>query len=112
MAFLRLEAVLLSINSPGGSPAQCELISDHIWSLSKEKKVNLPPSYLPCNALNGGNWLQVPVLSFVEDLAASGGYWLACVGEKIYIAKTSVLGSIGVINYSLGFVELIQKYMS
>ena len=45
----------------------------------------------------------------MEDLAASGGYWLACVGEKIYIAKTSVLGSIGVINYSLGFVELIQK---
>ena len=57
-----LKAVLLSINSPGGSPVQCELISNYIGEKASEKKV--------------------PVYSFVEDAAASGGYWLACCGDK------------------------------
>merc|ERR1711997_1129257 len=86
----RLEAVLLSINSPGGSPAQSELISDYIQLLAKEKNVK--------------------VYSFVQDVAASGGYWLACAGEKIYITENSVVGSIGVISASFGLQDAI-KYL-
>ena len=87
----RLEAVLLSINSPGGSPAQSELISDYIQLLAKEK--------------------EVKVYSFVQDVAASGGYWLACAGERIYITENSVVGSIGVISASFGFQDAI-KYLN
>jgi len=87
----RLEAVLLSINSPGGSPAQSELISDYIQLLAKEK--------------------EVKVYSFVQDVAASGGYWLACAGEKIYITENSIVGSIGVISAGFGFQDAI-KYLN
>ena len=87
----RLEAVLLSINSPGGSPAQSELITDYIQLLAVEKNVK--------------------VYSFVQDVAASGGYWLACVGEQIYITENSVVGSIGVIAASFGFQDAI-KYLN
>ena len=87
----KLEAVLLSINSPGGSPAQSELISDYIQLLSKEKNVK--------------------VYSFVQDVAASGGYWLACAGERIYITENSIVGSIGVISASFGFQDAI-KYLN
>ncbi len=85
-----LEAVMLSVNSPGGSPSQCELIADYIDAKVKEKKV--------------------PVYSFVEDYAASGGYWLACSGQKIFVTRSSLVGSIGVIFGGLGFHELIQKW--
>jgi len=86
----RLKAVFLNINSPGGSPVQSDLISSYIKM--KAAKAN------------------VEVIVFVEDTAASGGYWLACTGSKIYAARSSVVGSIGVISSQLGFHELIQKY--
>lgn len=85
----KLKAVCLAINSPGGSPVQSELIANRIIELSKEK--------------------QIPVYSFVEDLAASGGYWLACAGSEIYASKSSIIGSIGVISNSFGFHEAISK---
>ncbi len=84
-----LDAICLSINSPGGSPVQAELIASRIIALGKEK--------------------DIPVYSFVEDVAASGGYWLACAGEKIYASRSSIVGSIGVISSGFGFHEAIEK---
>ena len=77
-----LKAVLLSINSSSGSPGQCRLISSYLRAMAEKKKV--------------------PVYAFVEDEAASGGYWLACCGEKIFVSPRSVVGGIGVISF---FVE-------
>lgn len=88
-AFPKLEAVCLVINSPGGSPVQSELIAKRITSLAKIKKI--------------------PVYSFVEDVAASGGYWLACAGDEIYSSKSSIIGSIGVVSSSFGFHQAISK---
>ncbi len=85
----KLSALCLIINSPGGSPVQSELIANRIITLAKEK--------------------SVPVYSFVEDMAASGGYWLACAGDEIYASKSSVIGSIGVISSGFGFQEAIKK---
>lgn len=85
----KIRAVVLSVNSPGGSPVQSELIAKRIIALSKKNKI--------------------PVLTFVEDVAASGGYWLACAGERIYASKSSVIGSIGVISSGFGFQEAIAK---
>ncbi|MBL4803395.1 MAG: S49 family peptidase [Alphaproteobacteria bacterium] len=85
-----LKGVLMIINCPGGAPAQCSLIGDHIRSLADKK--------------------NVPVYAFVEDVAASGGYWLACAADEIYTNDTSIVGSIGVISASFGFQELIGKY--
>ena len=82
-------AVALIINSPGGSPTQSSLIAERIISKSKEKNKK--------------------VLAFVEDVAASGGYWLACAADEIFIDQNSIIGSIGVISPSFGFVELIKK---
>jgi signal peptide peptidase SppA len=82
-------AVALAINSPGGSPAQSSLIAARIRRLSEEKKV--------------------PVHAFVEDVAASGGYWLACAADKIWADQTSILGSIGVISAGFGFHDAIAK---
>ena len=82
-------AVCLIINSPGGSPTQSSLIAEKIIKKSKEKSKK--------------------VITFVEDVAASGGYWLACAGDEIYIDTNSILGSIGVISPGFGFVELIKK---
>lgn len=84
-----LEAVCLAINSPGGSPVQSELIASRIRALAKEK--------------------SVPVYGFVEDVAASGGYWLACAADEIYASKSSIIGSIGVISAGFGFSEAIKK---
>ncbi|WP_341750772.1 S49 family peptidase [Candidatus Tisiphia endosymbiont of Sialis lutaria] len=84
-----LEALCLSINSPGGSPVQSELISKRIRLLAQEKKI--------------------PIYSFVEDVAASGGYWLACIGDQIYASKSSIIGSIGAISASFGFPAAIDK---
>ena len=85
----RLEAVCLVINSPGGSPVQSELIAGRIIQLAEE--------------------MEIPVYSFVEDVAASGGYWLAAAGDKIFASKSSIIGSIGVIHSSFGFHEAIAK---
>ena len=83
------KAVALVINSPGGSPVQSSLIYDRIRYLSREK--------------------DIPVLAFVEDVAASGGYWLACAGDEIYVNASSVVGSIGVVSAGFGFVDAIEK---
>jgi len=82
-------AVALVINSPGGSPAQSSLIAARIRRLSIEK--------------------NVPVHAFVEDMAASGGYWLACAGDQIWVDDSSILGSIGVIFSSFGFQDLMAR---
>jgi serine protease SohB len=83
-------AVALVINSPGGAPAQAELIGAHIRQRALESKL--------------------PVIAFVEDVAASGGYWLACAADAIYAQHTSIVGSIGVISASFGFDEFIRKH--
>ena len=83
------KAVALSINSPGGSAAQSSLIHTRIRALSAERKL--------------------PVLAFVEDVAASGGYWLACAGDEVHADATSILGSIGVVSASFGFPELLNR---
>lgn len=82
-------AVALVINSPGGSPVQSALIGARIRRLAEEKKI--------------------PVHAFVEDLAASGGYWLACAADDIWIDDSSVVGSIGVISSSFGLVDLMTR---
>lgn len=84
-----VDAVALVINSPGGSPVQSWLIADRIQQLSKEK--------------------DIPVYAFTEDVAASGGYWLACAGDEIYANPMSIVGSIGVIAATFGFPELLEK---
>ena len=83
------KAVALVINSPGGSPVQSRQIYLRIRHLAAEKKL--------------------PVLVFVEDVAASGGYMLACAGDEIFCDPSSILGSIGVVGGSFGFQELIKK---
>ena len=82
-------AVALQINSPGGSAVQSSLIAARIRRLSEEKKV--------------------PVHAFVEDVAASGGYWLACAADDIWVDQSSIVGSIGVIFASFGFPELLAR---
>ena len=77
------------INSPGGSPVQSRQIYLRIRQLAAEKKL--------------------PVLVFVEDVAASGGYMIACAGDEIFCDPSSILGSIGVVGGSFGFQELIKK---
>ena len=90
-AFARkaIAAVAITINSPGGSPVQSALIHTRIRELAAEHKVT--------------------VLVFCEDVAASGGYWLACAGDEIFADESSVVGSIGVISAGFGFVEAIAK---
>ena len=83
-------AVALVINSPGGSPVQSSLIAARIRRLAKEK--------------------DIKVYAFVEDVAASGGYWLACAGDEIWVDASSIVGSIGVIYAGFGFQDLIGKY--
>ena len=87
--FEKAKAIAIKINSPGGSPTQSSLIAARITKLSKEKKI--------------------PVMCFCEDVAASGGYWLACSADEIYLDLNSIVGSIGVISPGFGFVDLIKK---
>src|SRR5882757_4586231 len=83
------KAVALVINSPGGSPVQSRQIYLRLRQLATEKKL--------------------PVLVFVEDVAASGGYMIACAGDEIFCDPSSILGSIGVVGGSFGLQELIKK---
>lgn len=83
-------AVALVINSPGGSPAQSSLIAARIRRLAEEKNVK--------------------VYAFVEDIAASGGYWLACAADEIWVDASSIIGSVGVIYASFGFQDFIERY--
>jgi len=88
-AWPRARAVALLINSPGGSAVQSHLIFQRIRQLSAEKKV--------------------PVVAFVEDVAASGGYMIACAADEIFADPSSIVGSIGVIGATFGFDKLIEK---
>ena len=85
----KFREVALLINCPGGSPVQSSLIASRIRRLADEN--------------------DLKVTAFVEDLAASGGYWLAASADEIYADKSSILGSIGVVSASFGFHELIGK---
>ncbi|OED46492.1 S49 family peptidase [Leisingera sp. S232] len=82
-------AVALEINSPGGSPVQSSLIGARIRRLSEE--------------------LDIPVYAFVEDVAASGGYWLAAAADEIWADASSVLGSVGVISAGFGAHVLLAR---
>lgn len=86
----KLTHVALSINSPGGSPVQSALIAARIRRLADEHDVR--------------------VSAFVEDAAASGGYWLACAADEIYADRTSIVGSIGVIMATFGFDRFISQH--
>src|SRR5262245_3023010 len=84
-----VKAVALAINSPGGSAVQSHLIFQRIRQMAAEK--------------------QVPVLAFVEDVATSGGYMIACAAEEIIADAYSIIGSIGVVGASFGFDEAIKR---
>ncbi|HEX2554784.1 MAG TPA: S49 family peptidase [Microvirga sp.] len=88
-AMPRIRAVAIVVNSPGGSPVQSHLIYKRIRALAAEKKVR--------------------VLVFVEDVAASGGYMIACAGDEIVADPSSIVGSIGVISAGFGFDRLIER---
>ncbi len=82
-------AVALVVNSPGGSPVQSALIARRIRSLAEEK--------------------EVPVFAFAEDVAASGGYWLACAADEIFAMESSLIGSIGVVTGGFGFPGMLKR---
>lgn len=84
-----IAGVALAINCPGGSPVQSAIIARRIRALAAEHKL--------------------PVYAFCEDVAASGGYWLACAADEIYADENSIVGSIGVISMGFGFPEAIKK---
>ena len=84
------KAVALAINSPGGSPVQSALVASRIRRLADEK--------------------EVPVFAFCEDVAASGGYWLATAADEIFADENSIVGSIGVISAGFGFQDLIARH--
>lgn len=86
----RLQAVALLVNSPGGAPTQSGLIAERIRDLADKH--------------------EVPVFAFCEDVAASGGYWLACAADEIYAHRTSMVGSIGVVSGGFGFTGLIERF--
>lgn len=86
----RVEAVALVVNSPGGSATQSALVADRVRGLAEEH--------------------ELPVLAFCEDVAASGGYWLACAADEIYAHPTSLVGSIGVVSGGFGLTGLIERY--
>lgn len=83
-------AVALAINSPGGSAGQSSLVAGLIRQMAEEK--------------------EIPVYSFIEDIAASGGYWLACAGDEIYAQAVSLVGSIGVISSGFGMDQFIERH--
>ena len=85
-----LAAVALVVNSPGGAPTQSALVAERIVELAGKKKV--------------------PVLAFCEDVAASGGYWLACAADEIYAHSTSLVGSIGVVSAGFGLAGLLDRF--
>tara|TARA_Y100001970_G_scaffold22732_1_gene26366 strand:- start:236 stop:1048 length:813 start_codon:yes stop_codon:yes gene_type:complete len=88
-SFKKPKTVAISINSPGGSPVQSHLIYSYIRQLADKRKTK--------------------VIIFAEDVAASGGYFIACAGDEIYANSSSIIGSIGVISASFGFKDLIKK---
>jgi signal peptide peptidase SppA len=83
------DTVAIVVNSPGGSPVQSALIGEKIRSLAERKRKR--------------------VLTFAEDVAASGGYWLLCAGDEVFAHRCSLVGSIGVVSAGFGFVDAIDK---
>lgn len=84
------KAVAFVINSPGGSPVQSETIANYVLYKSKQN--------------------NIPVITFIEDVAASGGYWLAVMGSTICaLSSCSIVGSIGVVSAGFGLEEFIKK---
>jgi serine protease SohB len=83
------KAVALAVNSPGGSPVQSALIAGRIRALAGEK--------------------NLPVIAFIEDVGASGGYWLALAADEIFAAPMSIVGSIGVVHASFGFAGVLDR---
>ncbi len=88
-ALPKVLAVILVVNSPGGSPTQTNLIGSYVREKAEETKI--------------------PVYAVVEDVAASGGYWLACAADEIYIDPNSMVGSIGVIFQNVGVNGAMKK---
>ena len=88
-SFKKAKNIAISINSPGGSHVQSHLIHDYIRQLAKKNKKK--------------------IIVFAEDVAASGGYLIACAGDEIYANSSSIIGSIGVISASFGFQDAIKK---
>lgn len=86
---MKPKAVCLEINSTGGSAVQSNLIFNRIRSMATENKI--------------------PVITFAEDAALSGGYWLALAGDEIYIDQNSFIGSIGALSGNFGLVEAAKK---
>ena len=86
----KTKTVALVVNSPGGSPVQSALIAKRIRHLADEK--------------------EIPVVAFTEDVAASGGYWLATAGDEIFADENSIVGSIGVVSAGFGFADLLERY--
>ena len=84
------KGVILRINSPGGSPVQSGIINDEIWRL---------------RALHPG----IPLYVVVEDICASGGYYVASAANKIFVNKASIVGSIGVLMDGFGFTGTMEK---
>src|SRR5438132_10323624 len=84
-----LVAVAIVVNSPGGSPVQSALLYRRIRQLAEEK--------------------HVPVIAFAEDVAASGGYWLALAGDEIFTEETSIIGSVGVVSAGFGLPPLLRR---
>jgi signal peptide peptidase SppA len=85
-----LKGVALAINSPGGSPVQSQLLFRRIRQLAEEH--------------------GVPVFAFAEDVAASGGYWLALAADEIYAEESSLVGSIGVVSAGFGFAAVLERF--
>jgi serine protease SohB len=83
------KAVALAVNSPGGSPVQSALIAGRIRALAGEK--------------------NLPVIAFIEDVGASGGYWLALAADEIFATPSSIVGSIGVVHASFGFAGVLDR---
>ena len=84
------KGIILRINSPGGSPVQAGIINDEI---ARQKKLHP----------------KIPVYAVVEDICASGGYYIAVAADKIYVDKASIVGSIGVLMDGYGFTEVMKK---
>lgn len=85
-----IKTVAIVINSPGGSPVQSDLIYKRIRYLATEHNIK--------------------ILSFIQDVGASSGYYIACAGDEIYALNSSIVGSIGVVGGGFGFHEFIDKH--
>jgi signal peptide peptidase SppA len=89
-SYKHAKAVALIVNSPGGSPVQSHLVYRRIRQLADEKKL--------------------PVIVFIEDVGASGGYMIACAGDEIVCDVSSIVGSIGVVGATFGFDKVIERF--